>query len=153
MEKQFDLLKITRQNFLSTLDLSSPESLFTIPKGFNNNIFWNIMHVLASQQLLVYGLSQTPFRLDKDFVFQFKSGTQPDGEPDTPLVEFAKTQLLTTVDQLSEDYQKNIFGDFKPIKTSYGMKIQNVEDAIYFNNLHESMHLGQIKMLQKILNS
>lgn len=151
MEKQFELLSTTRQNILNVLKQSSSESLFTIPKGFNNNIFWNIMHVMASQQLLIYGLSQTPFHLDKDFVLQYKSGTKPSGETNLSMIDFAKNNLLSTVKQLSDDYQQAIFGGFKTIRTSYGLELQNIEDAIYFNNLHEAMHYGQIKMLQKVL--
>lgn len=151
MKKQFELLRATRQNVLAVLEESSSDTLLNIPRGFNNNILWNIYHVLASQQLLIYGLSQTPFYLDKDFVFQYKSGTKPSGEKDLSLIDFAKINLLTTVKQLSEDYQQAIFGEFKIIKTSYGLEIQNIEDAIYFNNLHEAMHYGQIKTLQRII--
>ncbi|GAB5551432.1 MAG: hypothetical protein Sapg2KO_10230 [Saprospiraceae bacterium] len=153
MKKQFELLGATRQNVLRVLEESSKEFLLKIPTGFSNNILWNIYHLLASQQLLIYGLSQTPFRLEKEFIFKYKSGTIPSGEEDLNLIDFAKINLLTTVKQLSEDYQQSIFGDFKTIKTSYGLELQNVEDAIYFNNLHEAMHYGQIKTFQRILNN
>ncbi|MBX2877992.1 MAG: DinB family protein [Saprospiraceae bacterium] len=149
MDKQFELLKATRINVLKALEEIPTASLLEIPPGFNNNILWNIYHVLASQQLLVYGLSQMPFCLDKAFVFQFKSGTKPSGEEDLKWIDFAKDNLLATVEQLSKDYQQSIFGDFKTIKTSYGLELQNIEDAIYFDNLHEAMHLGQIKAMQQ----
>ncbi len=151
MKKQFQLLRATRQNVLKVLEETSRESLLKIPTGFNNNILWNIYHLLASQQLLIYGLSQTPFRLDKEFIFKYKSGTIPSGEEDLDLVDLAHNSLLTTVKQLSEDYQQDIFGEFKTIKTSYGLELQSIEDAIYFNNLHEAMHYGQIKTFQSIL--
>lgn len=151
MKKQFQLLRATRQNVLKVLEETSRESLLKIPTGFNNNILWNIYHLLASQQLLIYGLSQTPFRLDKEFIFKYKSGTIPSGEEDLDLVDLAHNSLLTTVKQLSEDYQQDIFGEFKTIKTSYGVELQSIEDAIYFNNLHEAMHYGQIKTFQSIL--
>lgn len=151
MKTQFELLKVTRENVLRVLEDNSKESLLKIHTGFNNNILWNIYHLLASQQLLIYGLSQTPFRLDRAFIFKYKSGTIPLGEEDLNLIDFAKVNLLSTVKQLSEDYQQAIFGDFKTVKTSYGFEIQNIEDAIYFNNLHEAMHYGQIKTLQRML--
>lgn len=151
MKKQFELLKATRQNILKVLEETSKESLLKIPTGFSNNILWNIYHLLASQQLLIYGLSQTPFRLDKEFILKYKSGTIPSGEEDLDLIDFAKNNLLTTVKQLSEDCQQDIFGEFKTIKTSYGLELQSIEDAIYFNNLHEAMHYGQIKTFQRIL--
>lgn len=151
MKKQFKLLRATRQNVLKVLEENSKASLLKMPTGFNNNILWNIYHLLASQQLLTYGLSQTPFRLDKEFILKYKSGTTPSGEEDLDWIDFAKVHLLTTVEQLSEDYQQDIFGEFKTIKTSYGLELQSIEDAIYFNNLHEAMHYGQIKALQRML--
>lgn len=151
MEKQFEALTATRQNILAVLEQSSTEALLTIPKGFNNNLLWNILHVMASQQLLMYGLSQTPFRLDKGFVFQFKSGTKPAGEEDLKFIDFANANLLPTVDQFREDYQQDVFGDFKTVETSYGLKIQSFEDAIHFNNIHEAMHYGYLKALQRML--
>lgn len=151
MEKQFDLLRATRHNFLKILDQSTPTSLLAIPDGFNNNILWNILHTLASQQLLVYGLSNTPFRLDKAFIFQYKSGTQPSDELDESMIDFARTHLISSVDQLTADFRQHIFGPYREAKLSYGLEIHSFEDAIHFNNLHEAMHYGQIKTYQKLL--
>lgn len=151
MDNQFDLHRATRQNILGILEESSSDALLTIPKGFNNNILWNTLHVMASQQLLIYGLSQTPFRLDKNFVLQFKNGTKPNGKEDLQFVAYAKQHLLSTVDQLSKDYQDGIFGNYKTVELRYGVDIQNFEQAFYFNNIHEAMHYGQIKMLQKLV--
>lgn len=153
IDKQLEALKATRKNLLKVLEESSPAVLITIPERFNNNILWNILHVMASQQLLIYGLSKTPFRLDKDFVFQFKSGTRPNGENDLAWVDLAKNNLLSLVEYLSTDYEAAIFGEgFKTVKLSYGIEIATVEDAINFNNIHEAMHYGQIKTLQSILS-
>ncbi len=151
MKRQFELLKITRRNFVKLLEKESPEALFTIPEGFNNHIFWNIMHVVASQQLLVYGLSQTPFRIDKEVILQYKTGTVPTETINTAMIQYAKDHLLSTIDQLTEDYNNEIFGEFRPITTSYGMPVNSVEDAIDFCVLHEAMHYGQIKMMLKML--
>lgn len=150
MEDHFKALAATRQNILEVLEQSSSELLLTVPKGFNNNVLWNIFHVIASQQLLIYGLSQTPFRLNKDFVFRFKSGTKPAGKEDLAFIDVAKDNLLPLVQHLSRDYQEAIFGDYKTINTSYGLEIKSVEEAICFNNLHEAMHYGQIKAIQSI---
>lgn len=150
MKKQFDILKITRANILKEIDQLSATALFKIPNGFNNNILWNALHVIASQQLLIYRLSQTPFRINKEIIMAFKSGTTPTEEIKTELIDFAKNHLLTTPTQLEEDYQNQIFGDaFKSVTLSYGMTLNHLEDAIYFNNIHESMHFGQIKMLKR----
>ena len=54
-----------RENLLYTLETTSLEELTLIPDGFNNNIFWNIAHCVATQQLLHYYLSGNPFRVSE----------------------------------------------------------------------------------------
>ena len=41
-----------RKNLLDLLQNTSEKDLLTIPDGFNNNIYWNIAHCIAQQQLL-----------------------------------------------------------------------------------------------------
>ncbi len=151
METQFELLRATRKNLLTVLQETSPETLLAIPTGFNNNILWNVYHMLVGQQLLIYGLSQTPLRLEADFIHKFKGGTKPSGEQDLAHLDYAKALLLPTVDQLKEDYAQAIFGTFKSLQTRYGPLLQSVEDAIYFNNVHEAMHFGQIRAMERVV--
>jgi hypothetical protein len=39
------------------LEKFSIDQLNTVPKGYRNSIFWNVAHIVVTQQLLVYGLS------------------------------------------------------------------------------------------------
>ena len=78
------LFTITRQhrkilfNYLNTL----PVQLLTkIPQGFNNNIWWNIAHVVVTQQKLVYGRSDLPLNLPDAWVSVYQKGTFPEGVP------------------------------------------------------------------------
>lgn len=51
------ILKIWKQSrtlYLEYLDTYSLDQLNTIPDGFNNNLIWNIGHVIVSQQGLIY---------------------------------------------------------------------------------------------------
>ena len=56
-QEPFKLHSIIRQKFVGYLEHLTPEQLADIPYGFNNNIWWNIVHVVATQQLLSYYLS------------------------------------------------------------------------------------------------
>ena len=64
-----------RKNLLNILQTTSEKDLLTIPDGFNNNIYWNIAHCVAQQQLLCYYLSGNQFRIDKYWVETYKKGT------------------------------------------------------------------------------
>ena len=43
MKKQFDTLRITRNNILKDIKALTLDQLNEIPKGFNNNIAWNLV--------------------------------------------------------------------------------------------------------------
>lgn len=151
MEKQFEYLEVTRNNVLVEIESCSTEELFTIPKGFNNNILWNAIHAIVTQQLLVYGNTNTPFRIDQSIIDAYRKGTVPTKEANFEMVNFAKQQLLDSVAQLKNDYENKVFDDYNAVTTSYNATLTSVEDAITFVNLHDSMHYGQIKMLKKLI--
>ena len=52
-----NLLKATRSNIAKLVEGLSIEQLNHIPEGFNNNLAWNIGHILVTQELLIYRLS------------------------------------------------------------------------------------------------
>ncbi len=60
MNYTFDITLKTRTLFHQILESLTLDQLNTKPKGFNNNIFWNIKHVVITQQLLTYKLSGLP---------------------------------------------------------------------------------------------
>lgn len=151
MDKQFELLTIIRKNILQEIEACSDEQLVTIPAGFNNHILWNAVHVIVSQQILLYSHTNTPFRVDQAIIDRYRRGTTPGSELDKEMIDFVKNNLLATVAIVKGDYQNNAFGHYQPTVTSFGATLNTLEDAITFNNLHESMHYGQIKMLRKLV--
>lgn len=151
MQNHFDLLRITRNNVLKTVEGLTLEILNTIPEGFNNNLAWNLGHVATTQQLLCYGLSGNQMHLENDFISRYRKGTKPEGEIDQAELDFIKSKLILLVDQLEEDYQKKLFSQFKTYPTSYNATLESIEDAIVFNNLHEAMHLGYILAIKRAL--
>jgi hypothetical protein len=52
---------------------------------------------------------------------------------------------------LEEDYEAGIFTEYSAYKTSTGFEIDSMEKAIIFNNFHESLHLGVIMSLKKLV--
>lgn len=151
MDRQFAMLKATRQQVLDLLDACTQDQLFTIPPRFGNHILWNAAHLLATQQVLCYRFTNTPMRLDEAFVRQYGKGTVPASEQDGGLVHFVSRHLLDTVTQNQEDYHQGVFGTYRPIVTSYGITLNTLEDAICYLNLHEGMHFGQMKMLKRLV--
>lgn len=125
--------------------------LLKIPPGFDNNIAWNLGHILVVQQLLHYRLSGLAMQVTAEQVAMFRTGTSPADwtvEPDV-------TQLFPLLDasarQLATDYEDGQFSNFQAYTTSTGISLQTIEDAIAFNNFHEGLHLGFILALKNLV--
>ena len=152
MKSTFDILQATRNLVLKTIDGLSLEQLNKIPTGFNNNIAWNVAHLVVTQQLLNYGLSDTPFLIKNDLIEKYRKGTAP--QEDLTQEEWNEIVSLfkSIPEQLADDYcQEDMFTKFKTYPTSYGYELSSIEDAIEFNNVHEALHLGYIMALKKSL--
>ena len=52
-----DIARKNRKIFESFIDRLTLEQLNKVPQGFKNNVIWNIVHCIVTQQLLVYKLS------------------------------------------------------------------------------------------------
>ncbi len=58
----------TRNLILNITEGMSEDKIFQVPKGFNNNIYWNIGHVSATMALLTYKLSGLAVPFDEQFI-------------------------------------------------------------------------------------
>jgi len=54
---------------------------------------------------------------------------------------------------LEKDHAAGKFKSFQPYKTSAGVPLNDVEDAIAFNHFHEGIHLGYILALRKVIRA
>lgn len=153
MNKQFEISKITRNNILKAVQSLSDEQLVKIPQGYNNNILWNMGHIVGSGQKLTYGMSGVPMRISEEFPAVFAKGSSPKEWKSTPDIKQVKEYLSTTSALLEEDYNKGIFNGkpYKEYETSYGFIIMNVNDAISFCNVHDAVHFGIIMALKKMV--
>jgi hypothetical protein len=148
---EFYILEKTRTNLLKIFTNKSLEELNKIPASFNNNLIWNFAHVVVTQQLLVYGLSKTPMNISKELINKYRKGTKPTDFVEQSEVDYFVEMASSSIQQVKEDYSKNIFGEYKEYSTSYGTTLSSVSQAIKFNNTHEALHLGTCLDLIKFI--
>lgn len=151
MKNLLELTLQTRKIYYHCLKNTTKEELLKIPKGYRNNIWWNIAHVVATQQALMYRLSGLPIKISKELMDKFKKGTVPDGTATDEEIEHVKALLFSTMEEAIEDYEKGLFVSFNEYTTSANVTLKNVDDAIAFNLFHEGLHLGAVLALQKAL--
>ena len=136
-------------NYLEKLSLND---LNTIPKGYNNNIIWNIGHIIVTEQLLVYKLSGLPMLVNDELISKYMKGTKPEGNVTQEEVDDIKGLLFSTIQQTKTDYNSGKFTDFQEyVLSTTGNTLTKVEEAISFNLFHEGIHFGYIMALVKAL--
>lgn len=147
----FEITRITRNNVLGIIDKLTIAQLNAIPKGFNNNIIWHFGHLLATQQLLTYGLSGLDFLLSDNIIEEFRKGSKPEQQYSEDDIEELKFIFVEVINQTEQDYKDGVFKTFSDYPTSFGITLSSIDDAVSFNNVHEGLHMGLIMAMRKLV--
>lgn len=147
MEFVFENSKNTRIIFKRYLDELTVEQLNTIPEGFNNNIFWNIVHATVTPFILAYKLSGVEIPASTVLLVDtYRKGTKPERDVTEAEIEEMKAFLFTSLELLKKDYYAGTFSNFTPYTVSTNNSTLNtIEDALTFSNYHEGLHFGYIQ--------
>ena len=151
MTKQIEIIRKTRTFLLKNLEDLTTEQYNKIPEGFNNNIVWNLGHMIAAQQGVCYIRAGLPPRVGQDIINSFKSSTKPERTYSGAEIENIKSLLFSTLDQLEEDYNNNAFGGYTAWSTRYGVELTSIDEALDFLPFHEGLHSGCITALNKLV--
>ncbi len=149
MDYTFGITLKTRAIFKNFLETFPLEQLNKIPIGFSNTIYWNIKHVVITQQLLVYALSGLPTLVSEEEIKAFRKGSKAESNATIEDVELLKKQLFSTVEQTQKDYNKGNFKEYSAYTVSTKTVLSTIDEALEFNNFHEGIHLGYILALKK----
>jgi hypothetical protein len=133
------------------LEKFSLNQLNKIPEGYRNSVFWNIAHTIVTQQLLVYGLSNTPFLITSELVNTYKKGTKTTHEATKEELVLIKSLLFSTIEQTKIDYENGVFENYTSYTTSLDVTLTTIEEAMSFNAFHEGIHLGYILAMKNSL--
>lgn len=144
-------LKATRQHLLKLIEGLSTEQLNKVPAGFNNNIIWNVAHMISAQQGICYTRAGVPIITDEKYYTPYRPDTKPTGIIENAEIEEIKKLLLTTIDNLETDYQNNLFANYPEWTTRYGVQIKNIEEAVSFLPFHDGMHIGYVMALKRLI--
>jgi len=153
MEKEFEILRKTRTHLLNFISDLTIEELNEIPAGFNNNIIWNLGHLLASQQGVCYMRSGNKLAIDENYFLKYKPETKPEGFIDATEVAAIKELFITVLDQLQTDYHEGKFAHYTTWNNRYGVEISTIEEAVKFLLYHEGLHLGYIMALRRLVKN
>jgi len=151
MQTEFKLTRFSREVLSRFFDNYTLSQLNKIPQGFNNNLIWNIGHVVVSQQLLVYKGSGVEALIKDELIARYARGSKPERDVTQAEADEIKSLMFSLVDKTETDYNNGIFTTYNARMSEMGFSLQTTEDAIAFNNHHEGIHLGIMLQLKKFI--
>jgi len=139
---------------IKVLEIIAPltiEQLNHIPAGFRNNIIWNLGHMVAAQQGICYKRAGLDTIVDEEFFETYKPGTKPERFFDSAEMDKIKQLFSSTVLQLEQDLQTDMFANYPTWTTRYGVDLSSVNEAVAFLPFHEGLHIGTVVAMSKIV--
>lgn len=149
--EQFDYYRDTTIELLDSITSESKADI--IPVGFNNSLRWNLGHILAAQEgiMFYFGKNETGF-LPTSVLDAFKTGTSPKDWQTTPLTLKEIRELLI---EQKERIRVTFAGEFKqPVANVFAFqdkKLTTIGDLFVFTLWHEGLHQGVIQSMQRII--
>lgn len=150
MNKTIDNLRKTRQAALAMTESLTAEQLNKIPQGFNNNIIWNLGHLVAAQEGVCYKRSGMPTNVSDDFFERYRPGSKPEQVVSDEEIALIRGLLISSLDQLEADHAAGKLV-MNPWTTRYGVDINTIDEGINFLPFHEGLHMGVISAQAKLV--
>jgi len=155
MDKRIDKIKKFRLFLLEQIKGLTDEQLNKIPNGFNNNIIWNLTHLICAQQGICYLRAGQAALVPDKYIAPFFTNTKPERFISRQEIEEISGLFISTIDSLQTDYDKKIFDNYTAspnVFRIYGIEISNIDDALEFLLYHEGYHCGTIVALKRLVS-
>lgn len=144
----FNQLEEYRSHLLASISDITKEKADIIPKGFRNNIHWNLGHIYLDQYLWIQALTKEKMETIENFEQWFGFGTSPTNfTNETPSFGDLIPLLTHQPSLIKEIYGSRLEEEYTP--TEMGM--HTIEQVLIRTIFHEGMHLQTILDIKKIL--
>lgn len=147
-EVLFTQLETYRSYILGVLENVTDTEAEVIPKGFSNNIRWNLGHIYLDQYLWIQAVTKEKAEVPEPFQAWFGYGTSPANfTSDTPTIDELKNLLKEQPAQIKAQYGDQLEEEFPPTE----MDMHTIEQVLIRTIFHEGMHLQTILDLKKCM--
>jgi hypothetical protein len=153
MNKKIENIKKYRRFLLNQVSSLTVEQLNKIPNNYNNNIIWNIAHLISAQQGICYLRAGQQAIVPDKYISPFSTTTKPDRFIDMDEIEEIRKLFIDTIDRLHSDYDRKIFGNYTPspnILRVYDIEIAGIDEALEFILYHEGYHGAYVLALKHL---
>ena len=149
----FTTFRITRHHMMRELEGLSHEDMLVIPDGRDDNVIWNVGHLLCSLSRLTYVFSGHPLPIPEHYLELFGKGTSAKNWTESPNVAEVLANFTSVAVQVEMDYVSGKFNGYKSLQITPEDTISSVEEAVAFHCFHEGLHIGMIITLKELLGT
>ena len=150
LNEHLEVSEQTRQNFLKLLESHPQEKMTSVASGFSNHPLWNFGHALVTFYLLTYQRCAVDIPVSSELIDLYRKGSgAKEGQIET--LDSLKIVATEAYPQFRSDLQSGLLSNYSPYMTSYGISLNSLEEAVRFNTVHESLHLGYAMAQYKAL--
>lgn len=154
MKQVFQQILLSRQAFLRLIEPLSTEQLNKVPDGFNNNLVWNLGHLVVSTPALCYLRTGVNTSYAIPLLKQYIKGSRPEKYVEAADIALLKTELISSISLIEEDYANDVFKTMSPYATeTYVQEMQTIEEVITCTLAHDNFHFGYAVALKRALLS
>ncbi|MGU3472581.1 DinB family protein [Paenibacillus sp. D51F] len=144
----FTQLHAYRRELMDMIADVSEAEAEEIPAGFNNNIRWNLGHIIIDQYLWIRALTKEDMPVPTTFTAWFGYGTGPSAfTSDTPSFSELSLILQRQPAIIEERYGNRMQEEFAPIN----MGMHTIEQVMIRTIFHEGLHIGAIQAIKRQL--
>lgn len=125
-----------------------------VPPTWNNNMRWQVGHLVVTPRLLVFGLAGKDLGVPGEYRGWFAKGSGPaawEGAPVPPLGDLLR-EMTDGMEPVFEEVRANGGVAFaEPYQTSAGAVLRSPRESLLFSLVHDGIHLGSALALRRAL--
>ena len=146
----FDLFEFGRNSTLQAAKDITEENADVIPNGFPNSLRWQLGHMYASVEGIVFHFANETMNFPEGFVELFNRGTSPkDWKTTPPTLEEIIALLSEQQNRVKETFTGRLDEKISQPFSAGPLKLETIGELLSFASFHESEHIGIIKSLKQ----
>jgi hypothetical protein len=147
-EVLFNQVQSFREVTLSLVESVNEGLADIVPKGFNNNIRWNLGHIYIDQYLWIQAVTKEKIGLPEGYMDWFGFGTKPaDWKTKPPALKELKEQLAKQPQWIMDNYGDRLEEVFP--ETELGM--HTIAQVLVRTIFHEGLHAAAIRDILRFI--
>ncbi|MDR6551542.1 DinB family protein [Paenibacillus qinlingensis] len=144
-------LEFIRKSTIKAVEGLSEDTIDAMPEGFNNNIRWNLGHIIFVQEKFAFHFIGEPLQVPENFERLFAKGTKPaDWNEELPSLETLLALLVEQPKRIQSILHDRLDESVaKPFTTGNGLLLTTIGEFLNYTLYHEGMHFNSITLLKR----